>query len=138
LYGGAGWGALSLSTGTLLVASVFFLSLRYGARSITNSDTVILFLSLSAVGMWWLTNNPLYSILMVTAIDAMGYVPTLRKSWDDPWSETLLFWLAMAVGSLLSILSLDEINWLTAPYLITLATLNTVVLLVCKFRRNSR
>lgn len=74
---------------------------------------------------------------MVTAIDGMGYIPTIRKSWEEPWSEPLAFWFAMAIVSILTILSLGEINWLTAPYLAVLATLNISILSICAFRRKS-
>ncbi len=136
-YGGATWGVLGLLAGTILVVCVFLLSLAYGTKDITRSDTGILLLALSAIGVWWLTQNPFLSVVMVTAIDGFGYIPTLRKSWLEPWSETLAFWLATAVASVLTILSLGEINWLTAPYLIVLATLNTLVFSVCVLRRKS-
>lgn len=136
-YGGANWGVLSLAGGTVLVIFVFLLSFKYGTKNITRSDTGILILALSAIVVWWLTNNPFLSVLMVTAIDGMGYIPTIRKSWQEPWSETLAFWFAMAIISILTILSLGEINWLTAPYLVVLATLNIVVLSICAFRRKS-
>lgn len=134
-YGGANWGVMSLAGGTLLIVFVFLLSFKYGTKNISRSDKGILMLALSAIFVWWLTNNPLLSVLMVTAIDGMGYIPTLRKSWVEPWSETLSFWFAMAIATVLTILSLGEINWLTAPYLVVLAILNIVVLSVCAFRR---
>jgi hypothetical protein len=136
-YGGANWGVLSLVGGTALVICIFFLSLKYGTKNISKSDTAILVLALSAIVVWWLTNNPLLSVLMVTVIDGMGYIPTLRKSWHEPWSETLSFWLAMTGVSILTILSLGEINLLTAPYLVVLAILNMLVLTICVIRRKS-
>lgn len=136
-YGGANWGVMSLAGGTLLVVFVFLLSFKYGTRNITRSDTGILLLALSAILVWWLTKNPLLSVIMVTVIDGLGYIPTLRKSWVEPWSETLSFWFAMAIVSVLTILSLGEINWLTAPYLTVLAILNVLVLVVCVLRRKS-
>jgi hypothetical protein len=136
-YGGADWGVIGLAGGTLFVVLVFLLSFKYGTKNISRSDTVILLLALSAILVWWLTNNPLLSVVMVTVIDGMGYIPTLRKSWAEPWSETLSFWLAMAIVSVLTILSLGKINWLTAPYLTMLAVLNMLVLVVCVFRRKT-
>ncbi len=134
-FGGANWGVTGLAGGTMLVVFVFFLSFKYGTKNITRSDTGILLLAFSAIVVWRLTNNPLLSVFMVTAIDGMGYIPTIRKSWQEPWSETLVFWFVMAIGSVLNILSLGAINWLTAPYLAVLATLNLAVLSVCAFRR---
>lgn len=134
-YGGANWGVLSLAGGTLLVAVVFLLSLKYGTKNITKSDTGILVLALLAIVVWWQTNNPLYAVLMVTAIDALGYIPTLRKSWSEPYSETLSFWFTMSLVTILTIFSLSEYNPLTLTYLGMLVVANIVVLVLCILRR---
>jgi hypothetical protein len=118
-----------------LVAVVFLLSFKYGTKNITRSDTGILVLALLAVVVWWQTNNPLYAVLMVTVIDALGYIPTLRKSWGEPYSETLSFWFTMILVTILTILSLSEYNLLTLTYLGMLVIANMVVLVFCGLRR---
>ncbi len=134
-YGGANWGTMGLAGSTFITILVFLLSFKYGTKNITRSDMFVLILALSAIVVWWLTNNLLLSVLMVTAIDGIAYVPTLRKSWEEPYSETLSFWLIMTMVNMLTILSLGEINWITAPYLVVPAILNVFVLTICIFRR---
>ncbi len=137
LYGGGGWGVLSPAIGALLNVTVFILSLKYGTRNIKTSDRIILLLALLSIVVWMLAKTPVFSVFMVTAIDAFGYIPTLRKSWEEPWSETLSFWLLVTAANILSLLALGAFNWLTATYLIMLTTLNALVSIVCIFRRNS-
>lgn len=134
-YGGANWGTLSLAGGTVLVGVVFLLSLTYGTKNITKSDTGILILALLAIVVWWQTNNPLLAVLMVSAIDALGYIPTFRKSWSEPYSETLSFWFMMTLVMLFAGLSLSEYNLLTLTYIGTVAVANLMVLTLCVFRR---
>jgi hypothetical protein len=134
-YGGANWGVLSLVSGTLLCLCVFLLSLRYGTKNITRGDTVVLILALSSLVVWWQTSNPLYAVLMVTAIDGMGYVPTLRKTWEEPYSETPVFWFVMVAATVFGILALGAFNWLTLPYLVVIGILNISVFATCVVRR---
>jgi hypothetical protein len=55
---------------------VMLLSLKYGTRNITRSDTIILILALAAVFVWVQLDNPLLAVIMVTLIDLAGYVPS--------------------------------------------------------------
>lgn len=135
LYGGAGWGVLSLAIGAILLLCVFCLSFRYGTRNITIQDTVFLALALCAIVLWRFTKAPLPSLLMVTSIDAAGYLPTLRKCWHDPWSETLSFWLLCSLSNGMSLMALSQFNWLTATGLVTLMVLNLLVFTLCLCRR---
>lgn len=133
--GGGAWGIVGIGASTLLVAVVFVLSLRYGTRDITRSDTFALFAAIVAIVVWWQLANPVAAVLMVSAIDAIGYIPTYRKSYKDPWSETLSFWVAQFVGNALAIVALSSYNLLTVTYLATLFTANVVLFSLCFARR---
>lgn len=135
LYGGGKFGVMSLIIGTLLVSVIFVLSFKYGTKNITRSDTIMLVVALLAILVWWQLNNPLLSVLMISAIDGLGYIPTLRKSYAEPYSETISFWIIMAVVSILTIISNAEYNFLTVTYLAVLITGNTTVATICYVRR---
>lgn len=134
-YGGGGWGALNLIVGTLFVIAVFFFSLKFGTKNITRSDAVILIAALLAIVVWRQLKQPLFSVLMVSIIDAIGYVPSFRKSYQEPWSETLIFWILCSVSNLFAILALKEYNLLTVTYLAVITSANIALFLVCYFRR---
>ncbi len=135
--GGGNAAVISLTAGTCLVVIVVFLSLKYGTKNITRSDTITLILALLAIVVWWRLKDPLPSVLMVSAIDGLGYIPTLRKSFNAPWSETLSFWAAMILAALFALLSSSEYNLLTMTYLATLIIANTAVFILCVVRRKS-
>lgn len=135
LYGGGKFGSISLIIGTFLVFSIFLLSFKYGTKDITASDIIVLALLFIAIVIWWQLDNSLIAVLMVSVIDSGGYIPTVRKTFKDPWSETLSFWIIMAIVSGLSIISNAEYNFLTVTYLSVLFVANIIVSLICITRR---
>jgi hypothetical protein len=136
-YGGGNLGAMGLAAGTILVTVTCLLALKYGTTNITRGDTILLVLALIAILIWWQLHSPLLAVVMVTTVDAIGYLPTLRKSFSEPWSETLSFWATMTAVSLLVILSNAEYNFLTVTYSALLATANSTLWMVCYFRRKT-
>jgi hypothetical protein len=135
LLGGGGWGALNLIVGTLFVISIFLFSLKYGSKNITRLDTIILITALLAIIIWWRLNQPLIAIIMVSVIDFLGYIPSFRKSYQEPWSETLSFWLACSLSNIFAILALSDYNFLTVTYIATITVANVLLFLFCLFRR---
>jgi hypothetical protein len=134
-YGGGGWGALSLSIATLLAFLVFLFSLRFGTKNISKGDTLILITALLAVFVWWQLDHPLAAVVMVSAIDFFGYFPSIRKSFADPWSETLISWSAFSIANVFSLLALAEYNFLTMTYIITMTSANILLISICLIRR---
>ncbi len=134
-YGGGGWGALNLTIGMLFVVAVFLFSLKYGTKNITIGDSVILIAALCAIFVWWQLDKPLISVIMVSAIDVIGYIPSFRKSYQEPWSETLISWIAFSVSNIFALLALSQYNLLTVTYLVAISTANILLFLFCFFRR---
>jgi|SRR3989344_5158338 len=134
-YGNGGWGGLTLTVGTFFIFFIFFLSLKYGTYNITKSDTVILTAALLAIVVWWKLSNPLLAIFMVSAIDILGYIPSFRKTFDDPWTETVISWAVFALVNTLSIFALNEYNFLTLTYLISITAADVILLAICLIRR---
>jgi SAM-dependent methyltransferase len=136
-YGGGGIGALELTISTTLVALVLIFSFKYGTTNITKTDTFILIIALLAIVVWWKLDNPLAAVLIVATIDVLGFIPSLRKSFYDPWSETVITWVGFAIGNCFAILALREYNLLTLSYIVSIATTNAILAIVCIVRRRS-
>lgn len=134
-YGGGNFAALSLITGTILVIVVFLLCFKYGTKNITLSDTLCLITALFAAAVWWVLKNPLLSVFLVSLIDGIGYLPTYRKSWREPWSETLSYWALMTLTAFITIVASAEYNFLTVTYLTVLIFSNMMVWSICYLRR---
>ncbi len=136
-YGRGGIGALELTISTILVTLVLLFSFKYGTSNITKTDAFILIIALLAIVVWWQLNHPVAAVLMVTAIDILGFIPSLRKSFYDPWSETVITWVGFATGNSFAILALREYNVLTLSYIVSITTTNALLAIVCIVRRKS-
>lgn len=134
-YGKGGFGGLGITVGSLFVVAIFFYSLKRGTRDITKSDTIMLLVAVLAIIVWWQLNNPLLAVLMVSAIDLVGYIPSVRKSYHEPWSETLVSWAGFNIGNLFALGALSEYNLLTLTYLGVMFLGNSVIIAVCLARR---
>ncbi len=134
-YGGGGLGAIGLSISSILVFCVFIFSLKRGTKNITLGDTLVLTVALMAIFVWWQLDNPVLAVFMISAIDAIGYIPSYRKSWSEPWSETLLPWILFSMCDIFAIIALREYNFLTLTYLITIAICNFIIVFLCLLRR---
>jgi hypothetical protein len=134
-HGEGGWGVLSMSVGLFFVFIIFLSCFKYGTRNITKFDTVMLFFALLAVVVWFQLHNPLLAVFMATAIDFIGYIPSFRKSFQDPWSESVVVWSVFTIAGLLAILSLNEYNLLTLTYLVITEIANLILIGICLVRR---
>jgi hypothetical protein len=135
LYGKGGWGVIALIIGTVFVFFIFLLSFKYGTRNITKGDAIILIVALLAIVVWWQLHSPLFAVFMVSAIDVLGYIPSFRKTFEEPWTETSISWAAFILANILSILALSKYNFLTLTYLLTMTAANIVLLSICLIRR---
>jgi hypothetical protein len=137
IVGGGNLGAIPMVIGTALVVFVCLLSFKYGSKNITKSDTLTLIAALIAVLVWVQLDNPLLAVVLATVIDGFGYIPTYRKSYQEPWSETTFFWIAMSANSFLAIAALENYSLLTSLYLFVLGVANFGLFVLLIHRRKS-
>jgi hypothetical protein len=110
---GAGVGTWSLLTVTLLSFFIFFLGLKNGKKDIAKTDTLFFVLAILVLGLWLLAKQPVLSAILITLIDMFGFLPTIRKSWKAPYSETLSIYQIGIFRHGLSILALERYNTIT-------------------------
>lgn len=112
--GGPGsWVTLSL---TIIMAAIFILSFKNGSKDIKPIDFVFLLLAFVGIGLWLIIEQPILSIILLTTVDIAGFAPTIRKSWNDPYSETLSFYIITTFRHGLSIFALEHHTIITALY----------------------
>lgn len=113
--GGAGSWLTALSAGATI--AFFSFSLTSSARQyITKTDWWMLAGALLAIVPWLLTKNPLWSIILVTIIDALAYGPTVRKAYHHPHTEPALSFALASLKWLPALLALSTISLTTALY----------------------
>ncbi len=136
-WSGGGYAAFVLFCWTGLTFLTFLLSLRYGTKNITRFDAVCLFLAFLGIVLWWLYQNPFLGILMATVVDAIGYLPTYRKSFAEPWSESVLSWSIFVATTIFTLLALSIYTPTTVMYSAMSLVANLLIVLLCLLRRRS-
>jgi hypothetical protein len=89
----------------LLVFTSSFVN-RNSYWKITSFDLWCGFASLIALVLWLAMNNPVMAILFAVIGDALAAIPTLRKAWQAPETETATTYAASALSVLLIVPSI--------------------------------
>jgi hypothetical protein len=86
---GAGPAAWTTGVVAVLTILVLLLSFKFGTQDIRTIDFIFLIAALFAIVPWWLTHDPTLSVIIATFVDVCAFFPTIRKTYNDPSSETL-------------------------------------------------
>lgn len=119
LSANAGPGAFTTLAAAIVCFIIFGFGLRQGERDITTSDTIFLTLSLAALVLWLFAKQPVLSVILVSIIDILGFVPTIRKSWHKPYEETLISYEINTLRFGLALLALNHYTIVTVLYPLT-------------------
>ncbi len=117
IKGGAGPATFVTAAAGLLCIGVVILGLKHGKRDITISDTVVAVLGLIAIGFWLIVDQPVVSIVLVVLADTLAFIPTVRKSWHKPQSETLSLYITNTLRFSLALLAVKEYTILSSLWL---------------------
>jgi hypothetical protein len=122
---GAGIGALPTGASEIFTIIIFLFSLRYGFKHITKMDTFFLCLALAGLVPWVLTKDPTISVIIAVAIDLTAFVPTLRKTWREPTTETPLLYGTNVLRHVLALFSLQSYNIATTLHSVAMIITNS-------------
>jgi hypothetical protein len=136
----SGGGAGSWATGVTAIYTVvvFLLALRYGTTDITTFDKVCLALALISIAPWLLTRNILWSVILATFTDVVGFLPTIRKTWNASRSESLGSMYFDATKHALSIVSLQTYSLTTWLYPAGVLAAKIIIIVEIIFLRSTR
>ncbi len=127
---GAGIGALPTAASGAFTLFIFFLSLKNGLRHITKTDTFFLILALGGIIPWILTSDPTISVVIAVSIDLIAFVPTLRKTWLKPSTESPLLYGSNVLRHILALLSMQTYNIATTLHSIAMLATNSAMTLL--------
>lgn len=118
---------------TFIVAIVAFV--KRSDSSITRTDWGFLILAMSSLPFWYLTNNPLWAVLILTAVDLLGFGPTFRKSYYSPYDEKLWLFILMAARNLISLLALENYSLTTITFPVAVSIVCIIFIIMVRYRR---
>jgi len=132
-----GAGAGSWTTGVTGILTIFIavISLKKGSKDITKSDVIVFIMALIAIVPWLLTKDPTLSVVILTIVNTLAFIPTIRKTIKAPESETFSSYVIHTFRHSLSIIALTNYNLATFLYPAVVALSNlTVVIVILKSR----
>lgn len=112
----AGPGAYVTLAAAIVTFIIFGFGLRQGSKNVTRTDLIFLVMSLLALILWLFAKKPVLSVLLVSAVDMLGFIPTIRKSWHKPHEETLISYMTNTFRFCLALLALDHYSIITTLY----------------------
>jgi hypothetical protein len=132
--GNGGWIAYGMAAGACALALVAILSIGYGTKNITLFDSVLCCGAFFGIVSWFWTKDLSLSVAIATAVDCIGYLPTIRKTWSQPETETMKMWIAYTIGTVCALLSLEVHTFITSAYIWMCLPMNFLVCLACTRR----
>lgn len=117
LAGGAGVGAWPIGFSAIL--SLYIALLAYARRGeirITRSDWLFFGGAMLSLPAWALTSDPLWAVVILTTVDALGFGPTYRKTFADPTGEPIWLFILMGTRNLVVIFALEAYNLTTVLF----------------------
>lgn len=126
---GASWSVVLPLTEVFTVGIVFILALfGYGYKKYGPLDVVCLCTALAAIVLWQITTEPLVALVMSVAADLVASIPTLKKAYFDPASETPSAYLLVVISALFAATSSTLIDIPNLIWPVYIFSLNAAVL----------
>jgi hypothetical protein len=134
----AGPGAwVSISTALICLITMIW-AYKLGDIQITRSDWISLWTSLAIIPIWMITNNAVWAVILVSLIDFIGFIPTIRKSWERPETENLSAWSINIPKLGFSLLAMNNFTFVTVFYPASFMVLNVLFIAMCYIRRSQK
>ncbi len=124
---GAGVGAIPTAASEIFTIIIFLFSLKYGFKKISHTDTVFLIVALLGLIPWLLTKDPTLSVVIAVSIDIIGFIPTLRKTWNHPETEVPILYSMNVLRHILMLFSLEAYNIATTFHSFAMIITNTLM-----------
>lgn len=133
--GGAGTWSIGLS-GAIALFIALLAFLRRSDVSITSLDWCFFIAALAAIPLWYMTDNPLSAVIILTTIDILGFLPTVRKAYHKPFEEALPLYVIVNFRNIISIAALENYSATTLlfPVATTAASLPFIAMVLWRRR----
>ena len=132
--GGVGAWPIGLS-GFITILIAILAYLKRGDSTITRSDWGFLMIALASLPLWYMTNDPLWTVIILTTIDMIGFGPTFRKAYNRPFEDSRVFYIIMILRSVCSIVALEAYSVTTVLFPFCLAIGFLIILIILQYRR---
>ena len=136
LKDGGGIGAWPIGVSGLITIYVAFLAyLKKSDKTITLIDWCFFLSAMASLPTWYFTSDPLWAVVILTAVDLLGFGPTLRKAYFHPYEENLTFFSIFMARNLIVIMALEYYSLTTVLFPAVIAGACFALIVIVMFRR---
>jgi hypothetical protein len=116
---------------------VSIVSFWRGEKNITRFDTFSFVVTLLIIPLWLLAKQDLLAMVLSISIDALSFIPTMRKSYRKPQEENLLPYFASSASFFMSIFLTADKTLINMLYPIVICAVNFLFIGYIFIRRTS-
>jgi len=117
LADGAGAGAWPIGLSGVVSLGIAVWAYRYRADiTVTRLDWAFFIAALAALPLWFVGNDPLWAVVVLTTVDVLGLGPTMRKAYDAPYSESQLVFVVFMLRNAVAIAALENYSLTTVLF----------------------
>jgi len=136
LKGGGGVGAWPIGLSGLTTIVVAILAyLKKSDKTITSIDWCFFLSAMASLPVWYFTSDPLWAVVILTAVDVLGFGPTVRKAYFHPFEENLTFFTIFMVRNMIVIMALEYYSLTTVLFPAVIACACLTLIAMVMFRR---
>jgi hypothetical protein len=136
---GASWSVVLPLVEMVTVGIVFVLGVvGYGYKKYGWLDIVCFSLVIAALILWQITDQPVVALILSVVADFVAVIPTLKKSYLDPTSETPSAYLLVVIAAFLAGISTTLIDLPNLIWPVYIFALNGSVLALILLGRSAK
>ena len=116
-------------------ATIAVMGIKHGVKKYTAFDIACQALAIAGIIIWQLTGTPALAVAIALSVMVVASLPTWRHAWMEPQAEN---WQGFAIGgfgSLLTITSISEFNFIALAFPIAITLNSAIVVAVVLSRR---
>ncbi len=132
--GGAGAWSIGVS-GVITMGIALLAYMKKNDVVITRLDWLFFGLAIAAIPFWIMTDSPMGAVILLTTIDILGFLPTMRKAYINPYEEPILMYLIVTGRNIMAVLALTRFSVTTALFPIATGIVGVLLIGVIVVRR---
>jgi hypothetical protein len=133
---GGGAGAWATGMSALMSFAIAALAYYRGEKNITRFDWGCFIVALLGIALWLVTRDVTLSVVVLTILDIVAFLPTFRKTYVRPYEETLSAYVIGTFRFVLQIAALQSLNLVTVIYPVSVILLNLTFIPTVLWRRH--
>lgn len=133
-HGGIGAWPIGISGSITIVIAMLAFNQRADI-SITALDWLFFIVALASLCFWYFTDEPLWTVILLTTVDLLGFGPTIRKAYHQPYQESLSFFSMFMLRNICALLALEQYSVTTALFPAAVAAACVLLLGMIVYRR---